>query len=73
VIEARYSGRCPDCGGMWEPGDLICGADNALPLERRRRPTVWRHVACPDDVDTTPTHPVCPTCWLTHPEGACDR
>lgn len=18
-------------------------------------------------------HPVCPVCWLTHPEGACDR
>ena len=63
TLMARYSGRCPDCGGTWQPGDLI----------RADEDQQWKHASCPDDVDTTPTHPVCPTCWLTHPDGACDR
>jgi len=25
------------------------------------------------DTDLTMRHPVCEVCWLTHPEGACDR
>ena len=23
TLMARYSGTCPDCGGRWQPGDLI--------------------------------------------------
>lgn len=32
----------------------------------------WKHVVCPD-APLEREHPVCQTCWLTHPEGACDR
>lgn len=28
------------------------------------------HQPCDNDIARTPT---CQTCWLTHPEGACDR
>jgi hypothetical protein len=61
-LQARYSGLCPECDQWWAPGDLI------RTNERRE----WRHVVCPAD-DLTPDHPVCQTCWLAHPEGACDR
>ena len=64
-IQARYSGTCPDCGERWQPGDLI----RVVPDDQR--PGVWRHAVCPDPL--TDTNPVCQTCWLTHPEGACDR
>ena len=64
AIQARYSGVCPECEERWQPGDLI----------RADEDRQWKHVVCPD----TPTereHPVCQTCWLTHPEaeGVCDR
>lgn len=61
VIQARYSGVCPECEERWQPGDLI-----------RADEYQWMHAVCPD---TPPEreHPVCQTCWLTHPEGACDR
>jgi len=70
-IQARYSGVCPDCGERWHPGDLIRSDhlnDVGLPL--------WQHAACPTPYDALVVHPgenVCPTCWLIHPEGACDR
>lgn len=73
TIRARYSGLCPECGGRWETGDIICGADNGLPYEQRRRPTVWRHVSCPDAPSDYEHHaPVCDRCWLSH-AGECDR
>lgn len=63
TIQARYSGTCPECGGRWQPGDPI----NA-PRGR------WQHEVCPDDPgDLAVRHGVCQTCWLDHPEGACDR
>lgn len=65
-IQARYSGTCPDCGDRWQPGDLI-RADEPEPGDLPE----WRHAVCPDPL--TDTNPVCQTCWLTHPEGACDR
>lgn len=72
-VKASYPGACPECEGAIKVGEVICCADNHLPYEQRRRPTVWRHVSCPDPLITK--HPVCPSCWLNHPaiEGACDR
>lgn len=66
TLMARYSGTCPDCGERWQPGDLI----RADAHEPGTLPT-WQHAVCPDPLATE--HPVCTTCWLTHPEGACDR
>lgn len=70
-VKASHPGHCPACDEPIEVGEVICCADYALPFEQRRRPTVWRHVSCPDPLATE--HPVCTTCWLTHPEGTCDR
>ena len=67
TLMARYSGVCPECGERWQPGDLI-RAEETSPGDL----PAWQHAVCPDE-DLTPTHPVCETCWLTHPEGACDR
>lgn len=65
-VMARWSGTCPECGERWQPGDLIrCEQPEPGDLPE------WRHVACPDPLATE--HPVCQTCFLTHPEGACDR
>ena len=67
---ARYSGVCPECGGRWQPGDLIRSDETMSGVG-----LAWLHAVCPDGVvdDLTPTHPVCDVCWLTHAEGACDR
>lgn len=68
VIEARYPGTCPECGGRIAEGDTIrldeYGIDEAE----------WRHDVCPDQPDPLDAgNPVCQTCWLAHPKGACDR
>ena len=73
TFQARYSGVCPECGERWQPGDLIRygGTDgfHAHP--------VWQHAHCPDVPDPLPAaragEVTCTTCWLIHPEGACDR
>ena len=64
TIQARYSGVCPECDERWQPGDLI----------RADEDRQWKHVVCPD-APLEREHPVCQTCWLTHPEaeGVCDR
>lgn len=70
TLMARYSGECPECGGRWQPGDLIRGETGRYPNGSPR----WKHAVCPDALtDLTPRNPVCTTCWLDHPEGACDR
>lgn len=62
ALTARFNGRCPDCGGWISAGDPIkMGEDGAVHAP-----------SCPPDPDA-PIHPVCTTCWLTHPVGACDR
>ena len=69
TLMARYSGTCFECGGRWQPGDLIwCdGQDN-------RGVPIWQHATCPPPVDPLAVeHPACPVCFLTHPEGKCDR
>lgn len=82
-IQARYAGTCPECGGRWEPGDPIrpvVGDDGYLlrreAIEARRAQglNLWQHAVCPDTPDDlTVRHGICQTCWLDHPEGACDR
>lgn len=69
VIEARYPGTCPDCEERWSEGELIRSEGPAF-----TRGVIWRHDTCPDQPDPLAAgNPVCQTCWLTHPEGACDR
>jgi hypothetical protein len=59
---AKYAGTCQgECGEPIEPGEDIQYAED------------WgfRHVDCapaPERVDG----PVCPDCFLIHPEGVCD-
>lgn len=59
---ARFGGICPECREPFTPGTDIT---------RDIPDSPWRHATCPDPL--TPSHPVCTTCWLDHPEGACDR
>lgn len=69
TITARYSGTCPECGDHWQPGDSI---DTVEPGNLSR----WKHAACPDDPADSLLRrgeQACATCWLVHPEGACDR
>ena len=68
TLPARYSGTCPECGDRWQFGDLI-RAEETRPGDL----PAWQHAVCPDDDPLTAAHPACQTCWLTHPEGACDR
>lgn len=71
TIPARWSGTCSECGGRWQPGDLIrCGGTGAPHTDGT---SCWVHAVCSDDDPLEHDHPVCQTCWLTHPEGACDR
>ena len=66
TIMARYPGTCPECDQRWQPGDLIrAGQPEPGDLPE------WRHASCPDPLATT--NPVCDRCWLTHPDGTCDR
>ena len=70
-IPARYSGVCPECGERWQPGDLIRSVDRSV-----EGLPIWQHAACPTPYDALVVNPgekACPTCWLIHPEGACDR
>lgn len=69
TLMARWSGTCPECGETWQPGDLI-RSESTYDGPTGTSP-VWQHAVCPDPLDTN--NPVCQTCWLTHPEGACDR
>lgn len=63
TLMARYSGVCPECGEGWQPGDMI----------RADEDQQWKHAVCPDPLAVAPGETVCPTCFLVHPEGACDR
>lgn len=69
MIQARYSGTCSECGGRWAEGGPI----RKVPGAHFPDPG-WMHDVCPDAPDDlTVRHGVCQTCWLDHPEGACDR
>ena len=68
TIRARYSGVCPDCDEKWQPGDLI----RSRPVGAEHHET-WHHAVCPDPTIDHLIGKPCDTCWLIHPEGACDR
>ena len=60
---AHYPGRCAEeCHVPIRAGDLICMTDDG-PV----------HAQCADTTPDRPEPEPCPACWLTHPEGACDR
>lgn len=67
TFHARYEGRCPSCSEHIEIGDRIGYDDDDRVL----------CVECLGDVSRRslglPPDPVCPTCWLVHRDGACDR
>lgn len=82
AIQARFSGVCPECGERWQPGDLIRYRDETAPTVTSTRwgganLGAWTHAHCPDVPDPLPAaragEVTCTTCWLIHPEGACDR
>lgn len=60
AFAARWTGFCTDCEEGIRPGEQIVtdGHDG------------YEHVRCRQEPRP---NPVCQTCWLTHPEGACDR
>lgn len=64
TFPARWPGRCVECGARFDEGDRIA-IDEAgtICAECDAIDVPIRHV------EPTP----CPTCWLIHPEGACDR
>lgn len=70
TLIARYSGTCPACGLHWQPGDLI-RARGAEDDPEWPWSAAWEHAVCPDPLAVE--HPVCPVCFLVHPEGKCDR
>jgi hypothetical protein len=61
TLIARFPGTpCAECDESIHVGDEIEGADPG-----------WKHTTCPDPLASS--NPVCPECFLTHPEGKCDR
>lgn len=65
AFPARYPGRCETCDERIHEGDPIRMTDDG-PIHddcehRNAAPTA------------RPEPKPCTTCWLTHPEGACDR
>ena len=73
TIQARYSGTCPECGGRWQPGDLIRSERTA---PGNLNIAIWQHAVCPDSEDPTALRKgesVCTECWLVHPKGACGQ
>lgn len=64
-VNAQFSTFCPDCGQPIKVGDSIHLLENVG----------WVHERCPNDpiLDKLPSETTCHTCWLIHPEGACDR
>lgn len=66
AFPARYPGRCGACDERIHEGDSIrFDAESA---------TNFVHDDCTEHEPVEPKdHPVCSTCWLTHPQGACDR
>lgn len=62
TFTARFTSRCPICEGVLGVGQHAVMTDEGA-----------AHVTCDEDDEAGPVHPVCAVCWLTHPEGQCDR
>ena len=68
AFPARCPGHCEACSERIREGDMI----------RYGSPTSGDRRIIHDDCDQYQSaprreHPVCPVCWLVHPEGTCDR
>lgn len=61
TFRARYEGRCPDCGAEIFTGDLLTYNPDGQAV----------HAVCSSD-KTVPLGSLCTTCFLIHPDGACD-
>lgn len=61
---ARYPGKCGDCGETYPADTEITKTDDG-----------YTHADCTAAPAPKPRNegPLCPDCWLRHPEGACDR
>lgn len=59
---ARFRSVCAECGEWIAIGAYIVMTDAGAV-----------HLECTDDDDPEPPGDACTTCWLVHPEGACDR
>lgn len=65
TFPAKYPGKCAACGEHISPGDPISVTASGPLCD-----------SCSDDATEyrgAPEPKPCPACWLTHPEGACDR
>ncbi|QAY70043.1 hypothetical protein [Xylanimonas protaetiae] len=63
AFEARYPGRCTDCGGAIERGQMIrysAGDSNTIAVGG------FVHDGC-EDADPEQPPVICTTCWLTKP------
>lgn len=62
-FEARFAGRCRACDERIHVGDTVrMTNDGAV------------HGDCTEAAPVERSEPEpCTTCWLVHPEGACDR
>lgn len=71
VFPARYHGSCPRCGSDVK-GHLVA----YLPEYPATPEQPWGfpvHVNCIlTNLDKDVKKPVCPDCFMIHPEGACD-
>lgn len=67
---ARYDGRCIECSDEIFVGEPIRMTDDGAV-----HADCWSSTAPLRATRATPPkeNPVCPTCFLTHPIGACDR
>lgn len=64
-LRACFASECPECGEMIHEGANIAYS----PAHGG-----YTHAACPAPPATVRRGEVsCPTCFLIHPEGACDR
>lgn len=68
-ITARYLGYCPGCSERIEVDDTITLTSDGEWVCQDCGNAGWRTDLARGKRD----EPVCPTCWLVHPEGACDR
>lgn len=67
---ARYPGYCPACSERIEVGDRITLASDDGAWVCHDCATEGTRL---DHARGKREEPVCATCWLVHPEGACDR
>lgn len=68
---ARFPGTCAECGGRIKVGQEIQG-DGTFKRDNEYQHAVVSECTGLGDILAV-TNPLCPNCFLYHPEGACDR